>query len=143
MAEAADKLVKKASDMEKVFFTNSGTEAIEGALKAARKVCLCTSDGRCRPYEIIAMNHSFHGRSMGALSVTGNAHYRKPFEPLIGGVKFCRLIMILKVLKAQIDRQDLCYYYWKLYRVKAVFIRLTEEFLEGRRRHSAMKRIFC
>ena len=71
--------------MDRVFFTNSGTEAIEGALKAARKYAYTSQSGR---YEFIAMEHSFHGRSMGAVSVTGNAHYRTPFEPLIGGVKF-------------------------------------------------------
>lgn len=84
-AEAADKLLK-VSQMDRVFFTNSGTEAIEGALKAARKYSF--SKYGTERYEIVAMNHSFHGRSMGAVSVTGNAHYREPFEPLIGGVKF-------------------------------------------------------
>ena len=83
--EAAKKLLK-ASGMDRVFFTNSGTEAIEGALKAARKYSY-NKYGTER-YEIIAMNHSFHGRSMGALSVTGTLKYRTPFEPLIGGVKF-------------------------------------------------------
>ena len=83
-AEAAEKL-KNAAQMDRVFFTNSGTEAIEGALKAARKYAYTKENGR---YEFIAMNHSFHGRSMGAVSVTGNEHYRKPFEPLIDGVKF-------------------------------------------------------
>lgn len=86
MSEAGEKLVK-ASGMSKAFFTNSGTEAIEGALKAARKYAYAKS-GQADRYEIIAMNYSFHGRSMGALSVTGTAHYREPFEPLIGGVKF-------------------------------------------------------
>ena len=86
MTEAGEKLVR-ASGMSKAFFTNSGTEAIEGALKAARKYAY-TKNGNADCYEIIAMNHSFHGRSMGALSVTGTAHYREPFEPLIGGVKF-------------------------------------------------------
>lgn len=76
----------KASGMDKVFFTNSGTEAIEGALKLARKYAwLKNPDSKG---EIIAMNHSFHGRSMGALSVTGTKHYREAFEPLIGGVSF-------------------------------------------------------
>ena len=84
VAEAAQKL-KEASQMDRVFFTNSGTEAIEGALKAARKYAYTNQSGK---YEFIAMNHSFHGRSMGAVSVTGNEHYRTPFEPLIGGVKF-------------------------------------------------------
>lgn len=83
--EAAEKICA-ASGMDRVFFTNSGTEAIEGALKTAKKYAY-TKDG-CTDHEIIAMNHSFHGRSMGALSVTGNAHYREPFEPLPGIVKF-------------------------------------------------------
>ena len=84
VAKAAQKL-KEAAQMDRVFFTNSGTEAIEGALKAARKYAYTKGNGR---YEFIAMNHSFHGRSMGAVAVTGTEHYRTPFEPLIGGVKF-------------------------------------------------------
>ena len=87
-AEAAGKL-KKASGMDRVFFTNSGAEAIEGALKAARKYAY-TRDGYA-DHEIIAMEHSFHGRTMGALSVTGNPHYREAFEPLIGNIRFARL----------------------------------------------------
>lgn len=79
MAEAAEK-VKKASRLEKVFFTNSGTEAIEGALKVARKYSYAKY-GEDR-YEIVAMNHSFHGRSQGALAVTGNAHYQDGFVPV-------------------------------------------------------------
>lgn len=85
MIAAAEKFCA-ASGLDRAFFTNSGTEAIEGALKAAKKYAY-TKDG-CTDHEIIAMNHSFHGRSMGALSVTGNAHYREPFEPLPGIVKF-------------------------------------------------------
>lgn len=85
MVEAAEKLLK-ASGLGKVFFTNSGTEAIEGAIKAARKYAWL-KDKRT-DHEIIAMNHSFHGRSLGALSVTGNAHYQEPFKPLIGGIRF-------------------------------------------------------
>ncbi len=83
--EAGEKLVK-ASGLSKVFFTNSGTEAIEGAIKAARKYAY-SKDGSPDD-EIIAMNHSFHGRTMGALSVTGNPHYQEAFKPLIGGIKF-------------------------------------------------------
>lgn len=85
LAEAAEKLVEK-SGMDKVFFTNSGTEAIEGAIKAARKYAFLR-DGKA-DHEIIAMKHSFHGRSIGALSVTGNPHYQEAFQPLMGGVKF-------------------------------------------------------
>ncbi len=82
----AAEAVVKASGMDRVFFTNSGTEAIEGAIKAAKKYAF-TRDGHAE-HEIIAMKHSFHGRSIGALSVTGNAHYQEPFEPLMPGVKF-------------------------------------------------------
>lgn len=78
--------LSEASGMDKVFFTNSGAESIEGAIKLARKYAyLKNKDSKG---EIIAMNHSFHGRTMGALSVTGNKHYREAFEPLIGGVSF-------------------------------------------------------
>lgn len=82
----AAKRVIKASRMDRVFFTNSGTEAIEGAIKAAKKYAYAR-DGHAG-HEIIAMNHSFHGRSIGALSVTGNKHYQEPFEPLMPGVRF-------------------------------------------------------
>lgn len=97
---AGDKLLK-VSGMDKVFFTNSGTEAVEGALKIAKryhynKLHETMGDGfdGCEEKEIdmtgeiIAMNHSFHGRSLGALSVTGNAHYQAPFAPLIPGIRF-------------------------------------------------------
>lgn len=103
--QAAEKL-KKASGMDRVFFANSGAEAIEGALKAARKYASskresgeeshgggslgCQRD-KAEGGEIIAMNHSFHGRTMGALSVTGNPHYREAFEPLIGNIRFADL----------------------------------------------------
>lgn len=79
--------LKKITGMDRVFFTNSGTEAIEGALKAARKYAYKKGTGK---YEYIAMEHSFHGRSMGAVSVTGNEHYRTPFEPVVPGVKFAK-----------------------------------------------------
>lgn len=101
MADAAEKLVK-ASGMDKVFFTNSGTEAIEGALKAARKYAYLR-DGHS-DHEIIAMNHSFHGRSMGALSVTGNTHYQDPFRPLIGGIRFANF-NDLESVKAQVTEK--------------------------------------
>ena len=83
---AGEKLLK-VSRMEKVFFTNSGTEAVEGALKIARRYAY-NKNKDSRAYEIIAMDHSFHGRSMGALSVTGKEAYRAPFEPLIPGIQF-------------------------------------------------------
>lgn len=86
--EAAKK-IKEISGMDRVFFTNSGAEAVEGAIKAARKYAYL-KDGTT-DHEIIAMNHSFHGRTMGALSVTGNPHYREAFEPGIGNIKFADL----------------------------------------------------
>lgn len=86
--EAAKK-IKEISGMDRVFFTNSGAEAVEGAIKTARKYAYL-KDG-CTDHEIIAMNHSFHGRTMGALSVTGNPHYREAFEPMIGNIKFADL----------------------------------------------------
>lgn len=82
--EAAQKL-NEVSQMDRVFFTNSGAEAIEGALKSARKYAYTKQSGR---YEIIAMENSFHGRTFGAVSVTGTQSYRTPFEPLVPGVKF-------------------------------------------------------
>ena len=82
----AAKALKAYSGMDRVFFTNSGAEAIEGAIKTARKYGF-NKDGRT-DHEIIAMNHSFHGRTMGALSVTGNPHYRDAFEPGIGNIRF-------------------------------------------------------
>ncbi len=82
---AAEKLASH-SGLSRVFFTNSGTEAIEGAIKAARKYAYLR-DGTA-DHEIIAMRNSFHGRSIGSLSVTGNEHYQEPFRPLMGGVKF-------------------------------------------------------
>ena len=88
-AVEAAKKIKKVSGMDRVFFTNSGAEAVEGALKAARKYAYLR-DGRT-DHEIIAMNHSFHGRTMGALAVTGNPKYREAFEPLIGNIRFAEL----------------------------------------------------
>lgn len=86
--EAAVKM-KKVSGMDRVFFTNSGAEAVEGALKAARKYAFLKDQKT--DHEIIAMNHSFHGRTFGALSVTGNPRYREAFEPMIGNIRFADL----------------------------------------------------
>ena len=96
--EAAEKALA-AADMDRIFFTNSGTEAIEGALKAAKKYAY-SRDGHAG-HEVIAMQHSFHGRSLGALSVTGTKHYQEPFEPLIPGIRFAEYNN-LESVKAQI-----------------------------------------
>ncbi|HCI73742.1 MAG TPA: aspartate aminotransferase family protein [Lachnospiraceae bacterium] len=82
----AAKQVIDHTGLSRVFFTNSGAEAIEGAIKAARKYAYMR-DGSS-DHEIVAMNQSFHGRTIGALSVTGNVHYQDPFRPLMGGVRF-------------------------------------------------------
>ena len=84
----AAKGIKKISGMDRVFFTNSGAEAVEGAIKTARKYGFL-KDGRT-DHEIIAMEHSFHGRTMGALSVTGKRAYRDAFEPMIGNIRFAQ-----------------------------------------------------
>ena len=126
--EAATALTK-ASGMDRVFFTNSGTEAIEGALKAAKKYAY-VRDGHA-DHEIIAMNHSFHGRSIGALSVTGTAHYREPFEPLMGGVKFADF-NDLESVKVQITDKT-CAIITEVVQGEGGIYPAKKEFLEGLR----------
>ena len=130
MSKAGEKLVK-ASGLAKAFFTNSGTEAIEGALKAARKYAYTKYGKEVQKYEIIAMNHSFHGRSMGALSVTGTEHYREPFEPLIGGVKFADF-NDLESVKAQITDKT-CAIITEVVQGEGGIYPAQKEFLEGLR----------
>ena len=101
LLDAASAIIRRTG-LSKVFFTNSGAEAIEGAIKAARKYAY-TRDGSA-DHEIIAMNHSFHGRTVGALSVTGNTHYQEPFRPLMGGVKFADFNDFDSVLSAVTDK---------------------------------------
>ena len=124
--EAAKKALA-ASTMDRVFFTNSGTEAIEGAIKAAKKYAF-TRDGHAG-HEIIAMNHSFHGRSIGALSVTGNAHYQEPFEPLMPGVKFADFNNLDSV-KAQITDKT-CAIIMETVQGEGGIYPAEKEFLEG------------
>lgn len=126
--EAGAKLVL-ASRMKKAFFTNSGTEAIEGALKAAKKYAY-NRDGH-GGHEIIAMNHSFHGRTIGALSVTSNAHYREPFEPLMDGVKFAEF-NDLESVKEQITDKT-CAIITEVVQGEGGIYPATQEFLEGLR----------
>ena len=101
-AAKAAKKITQLTGMDCVFFTNSGTEAIEGAIKLVRKYAY-NKDGRT-DHEIIAMKHSFHGRSMGALSVTGNDAYQAPFKPLIGGVRFAEYNNLESVKSLITDR---------------------------------------
>lgn len=124
--EAAKKL-KEVSGMDRVFFTNSGAEAMEGAIKAARKYAY-NKDGKT-DHEIIAMNHSFHGRTMGALAVTGNPHYREAFEPLIGNIRFADL-NDLESVKAQITDKT-CAIIFETVQGEGGIYPATKEFMEG------------
>ena len=124
--EAAKKALKE-SGMDRIFFTNSGTEAIEGAIKAAKKYAF-TRDGHAG-HEIIAMNHSFHGRSIGALSVTGNVHYQEPFEPLMPGVKFADFNN-LESVKAQITDKT-CAIIMETVQGEGGIYPAEKEFIEG------------
>ena len=129
MVEAAEKLLK-ASGLSKVFFTNSGTEAIEEASKAARKYAWLKDQST--DHEIIAMRHSFHGRSLGALSVTGNAHYQEPFKPLIGGIRFADF-NDLDSVKAQITEKT-CAIILEPVQGEGGIYPASREFLQGLRK---------
>ena len=127
--EAAKKLTK-AAEMDRVFFTNSGAEAIEGAIKAARKYAF-NKDGST-DHEIIAMEHSFHGRTMGALSVTGNPKYREAFEPGIGNIKFAKM-NDLESVKALISKKT-CAVIFETVQGEGGIYPATEEFIKGVRK---------
>ena len=127
--EAAKKL-KKASGMDRVFFTNSGAEAIEGAIKTARKYAFL-KDGRT-DHQIIALEHSFHGRTMGALSVTGNRHYRDAFEPMIGNIRFAEMNHLQSVLDQVNDKT--CAILLETVQGEGGLTPATKEFLEGIRK---------
>jgi acetylornithine/N-succinyldiaminopimelate aminotransferase len=122
--EAAKKM-KEASGMDRVFFTNSGAEAVEGAIKAARKYAYL-KDGTT-DHEIIAMNHSFHGRTFGALSVTGNPHYREAFEPMIGNIRFADINDFDSVLSCVNDKT--CAIIMETVQGEGGIFPATEEFL--------------
>lgn len=124
--EAARKL-QRVSGMDRVFFTNSGAEAIEGAIKAARKYGYL-KDGST-DHEIIAMEHSFHGRTMGALSVTGNPKYREAFQPMIGNIRFARM-NDLESVKACITDKTVAILFETVQGEGGIYP-ATREFLEG------------
>lgn len=126
----AAKYLAEGSGMDRVFFTNSGTEAIEGAIKLARKYAYLKDENS--KGEIIAMNHSFHGRSMGALSVTGTKHYRDPFEPLIGGVSFADYNNLESVKK--LITKDTCAIIMETVQGEGGIYPATEEFITGVRK---------
>ena len=115
--------------MDRVFFTNSGAEAIEGALKTARKYAFL-KDGK-NDHEIIAMNHSFHGRTFGALSVTGTPKYREAFEPMIGNIKFAE-INDLESVKALVTDKT-CAIICETLQGEGGIYPIEEDFLKGLR----------
>ena len=121
--------LKRITRMDRVFFTNSGTEAIEGALKAARKYAWKKKTGR---FQYIAMQDSFHGRSMGALSVTEHEAYRIPFEPLIPGVGFAQFNHLDSVKKLVTDKT--CAIMLEALQGEGGINMATQEFMEGIRK---------
>ncbi|MGH9780502.1 MAG: aspartate aminotransferase family protein, partial [Candidatus Acidiferrales bacterium] len=78
------------SGLDRVFFTNSGTEAMEGAMKLARAHARKNHTGAPPKTRFLALENSFHGRTFGAISITYPAKYREPFEPLVPGVEFVK-----------------------------------------------------
>lgn len=123
----AAKKLKEVSGMDRVFFTNSGAEAVEGAIKAARKYAYQKDGGT--DHEIIAMEHSFHGRTFGALSVTGTPKYREPFEPMIGNVRFARMNDLASVEELINDKT--CAIILETVQGEGGLVPATEEFLKG------------
>ena len=126
--EAAAAL-NRISGMDRIFFTNSGAEAIEGALKAARKYAYTKKSGR---YEVVAMEHSFHGRTFGAVSVTGKDAYREPFEPLVPGVRFAEF-NDLESVKAVVNEKTCAIILEPLQGEGGINL-ATREFMEGIRK---------
>jgi acetylornithine/N-succinyldiaminopimelate aminotransferase len=127
--EAARTLTKLCG-LERVFFTNSGAEAVEGAIKSARKYAYL-KDGST-DHEIIAMEHSFHGRTMGALSVTGTKSYRDPFLPMIGNIRYA-VFNDLESVKEQINEKT-CAVIMETIQGEGGIIPATEEFIKGVRK---------
>lgn len=129
-AAQAAQAITKASGMDRVFFTNSGTEAVEGAVKLAKKYAYLKTGST--DHEIIAMEHSFHGRSMGALAVTGNKHYREAFGPMIPGIKFAQF-NDLDSVKALVNDKT-CAIIFETVQGEGGVYPATKEFIEGVRK---------
>lgn len=125
----AAKDLLEIAQMDKLFFTNSGGEAVEGALKTARKYAYTKKTGR---FEFIAMENSFHGRSFGAVSVTGHKEYREPFEPLVPGVSFAEFNNLDSVKALVTDKT--CAIILETIQGEGGINVASEEFLKGIRR---------
>ena len=121
--------MKKASGMDRIFFTNSGAEAVEGALKTAMKHAFL-KDGR-RSHQVIAMENSFHGRTYGALSVTGNPHYREAFGQMPCDVQFAHLNDLDSVKALYTD--ETCAVIVEPVQGEGGLMPATEDFLKGLR----------
>ena len=126
----AAKYVAEATGLDKVFFTNSGAEAIEGALKTAKRYAY--DRDKKADHEIIAMNHSFHGRTMGALALTGNEHYREPFGRMIPGIKYAEFNDIKSVEK--LINNKTCAIIFEPVQGEGGIYPATQEFMDGIRR---------
>ncbi len=129
LAEAAQRL-SEVSGLDKVFFTNSGAEAIEGALKTAKRYYY-NRTGK-NDDEVIAMRNSFHGRTVGSLSVTGTDAYRNPFYPLMGGVSFADFNDLSSVEAAVTDRT--CAIIFEPLQGEGGIHPATQEFMDGVRK---------
>lgn len=129
-AAKAAKALTSASGMDRVFFTNSGTEAVEGAIKLAKKYAYL-KDGST-DHEIIAMEHSFHGRSMGALAVTGNKHYQEAFGPMIPGIRFAQFNNLASVKELFNDKT--CAIIFETIQGEGGVYPAKKEFIEGVRK---------
>lgn len=129
-AVEAAKGITAASGMDRVFFTNSGTEAVEGAIKLAKKYAFLKTG--TTDHEIIAMEHSFHGRSMGALAVTGNKHYQEAFGPMIPGIKFAKY-NDLDSVKALVNEKT-CAVIFETIQGEGGIYPAKKEFIEGVRK---------
>mgnify|MGYP002747552459 CR=1 FL=1 len=125
----AAEALRRASGMDRIFFTNSGAEANEGALKAARKYAWQKKSGR---FEFIAMKDSFHGRSMGALAVTGNKHYQEAFGPMIPGIKFANYNDLESV--KQLVNDKTCAIIFETVQGEGGIYPATNEFIQGVRK---------
>lgn len=129
-AAKAAKMLTKATGMDRVFFTNSGTEAVEGAIKLAKKYAYL-KDGST-DHEIIAMEHSFHGRSMGALAVTGNKHYQEAFGPMIPGIRFAQYNNLESV--KELVNEKTCAIIFETVQGEGGVYPVKKEFIEGVRK---------
>jgi acetylornithine/N-succinyldiaminopimelate aminotransferase len=119
--------LKKISGMDRIFFCNSGAEAVEGALKAAIKYGYMR-DG-AGDHQVVALEHSFHGRTYGALSVTGNSHYREAFGAMPCEARFAKMNDMDSILNALTDKT--CAIIMEVVQGEGGIVPAREEFLRA------------